>query len=162
MCQANRITKCGGAGDPLCALPPFPTLARPGPSSPCLPPSLPPPTCLAAMLLSRNFGFLLSPALLAKSGKVIALCLVPPPLSPSAPPPWRTRLHLKMRRFWLLQYEIPQELKCIQYECLGHAATATATAAATAAEAAAQPAAAASTAIKHWPWPKPNVGARQE
>lgn len=87
----------------------------------------------------------------------------PVPLSPSAPPPWRTRLHLKMRRFWLLQYEIPQELKCIQYECLGHAATATATAAATAAEAAAaQPAEAASTAIKHWPWPKPNVGARQE
>lgn len=41
--------------------------------------SLPSSTCLAAMLLSRNFGFLLSPALLAKSGKVIALCLVPLP-----------------------------------------------------------------------------------
>lgn len=145
---------------------------RPSPANPlhptlaslpaCLPPFLSPPTCLAAMLLSRNFGFLLSPALLAKSGKVIALCLCLVPLSSYPPPPRRTRLHLKMRRFWLLQYEIPQELKCIQYECLGHAATETATATATTAAAAQSAAAAASTAIKHWPWPKPNVGARQE
>lgn len=69
---------------------------RPSPANPLhptlaslparLPPFLSPPTCLAAMLLSRNFGFLLSPALLAKSGKVIALCLCLVPLSPTPRP----------------------------------------------------------------------------